>query len=192
MVSKAYSHNRKFIERRFIKRMKAEVGELPSDKIALCEQLAKEYNPIPMKAGCFLYKLAYYSNDPDEIKTNLKLFIDSDNKIPYTTNSREQIEMQFGIVEANIIISERSIKFSNYCKEQIKSGKSKIGKEMSELATAKIIEIVKNDHLFHRKKNKSCPEYYTSRGIYDSAEIERLISEHNKKMVPCTKEKIIS
>ena len=100
MTAKAYPHKRKFMERRFIKRMKDEVGELPSDKIALCEQLAKEYNPITMNAGCFLYKLAYYSNDP---------------------------------------------------------------------------------------------EYYTSRGIYDPAEIERLISEHNKNnIVPCTKERIVS
>ena len=167
MVAKAYSHTRKFIERRFIKRMKAEVGELPSDKIALCEQLAKEYNPIPMRAGCFLYKLAYYSNDPDEIKTNLKLFIDSGNKIPYTTNSREQIEMQFGIVEADTIITERNARMSLQSKAQNEASKSKIGAEMSILAAKRIKEIVKSDPLFYRRRNKSCPEYYTSRGIYD-------------------------
>ena len=188
MVGVVHIHKQKFVERRFIKRLSKDVGELPSEKLAICEELNSKYSPLSMRAGEFLYELAYHSNDKQEIETNLLQFIDNKCKIPYTCNSKDCMMFKYGKVYGSQKYEDTKIRLAAQVKEQIKQGKSKIGSEMSILAKEAVKQLVEADPLYHRKKNKTCIEYYHSRGIYDPAIIEQSISAAISTLPRNTKE----
>lgn len=175
-----------FFNRRFIKRLKNDFGDLPSEKIELLELLEKNIGPLTPNHATMAYRLCSYSDDLNEIKNNVEKFPAKeikDNSLArcifnYGKQRGEEIYNQRRLENSKRVLQDKTNHFIH--KKEACQRAAKIGQQKAR----------ERDPLYDKKRNVFCKEYYFSRGIFDSKEIEDLMNENRRKSAR-TKEQFI-
>jgi hypothetical protein len=193
MAGKPSIHKQRFVERRFMKKMVVDYGELPPDKIEVCEHIHSKYRPLHMDQCRFLYRLAAHCDDLTEIKEIMDLYASHGWKRPYNDNTIECFQFCYGKEEGQRIYDARCVKNREHTLQQIKDGKNPFtngkAKEACKVAIAKLVA---EDPLWHRKRIRGCREFYISRGITDPKVIEEEIRKVSSYLPRYTKDEYIA
>lgn len=168
----------KFMDRGFIKRLEKTYGSLSLDKQQILNDINDE-TYMTVNCATFSYRLASATDNLDELRRNIEMWMI--NSKPFPDNSLDSCKFQFGVVLGTIEYNRRRELNSNRTRNNGSSWRCKDQEELQRLAVEGQEKSRERDPLYDKKRNAFCKEFYTSKGITDTFEIERLMNISKRK-----------
>lgn len=193
MAGKPHIHKQRFVERRIMKKMIADYGELLPDKIEVCEHIHSKYRPLHMNQCRFLYRLAAHCDDLNEIEQIMEEYANHGWKRPYNDNTLECFQFCYGKEAGQRLYNAKICTCRERTIQQIADGTNAFANGRATAACKEaMVRFVANDPLWHRKRIRGCREFYIHRGITDPKIIEDEIRKVSETLPKYTKEEYIA